>query len=152
MLIHSNLQIAYTLISAHYKPHLPLRISLKLASLLNHLRLIFLWQNLTPSLEDLMYIKMSGLQLWGRCEMGALAIFMRIDDKVDKVLHFMKKPKLTESPKLHPSPTPPPLPLALIQNVLHVPQQPHKPVTPTPTSQPPPGLLDQPILTGLQVK
>ena len=60
-----------------------------------------------------------------------------------KVLHFRKKPRLTqESPQLHLSQTPPPLPLTPIQNASL--QQPHNPASATPTSQLPRGLSDQP--------
>ena len=34
---------------------------------------------------------------------------MRIEDKLDAALHIWKKPRLSESPKLQLSPTPPPL-------------------------------------------
>ena len=98
-------------------------------------------ENLSPSLtEEHIYTQ-------------ALAIFMRIEDKKDEVLHFMKKPRLTrESPQPHLSPIPPPLPLTPIQNASL--QQPHTPASATPTSQLPRGLLDQPSATwtGLQVR
>lgn len=62
---------------------------------------------------------------------------------MDEVFHFMKKPRpIQESPQLHLSPTPPPLPLTPIQNASL--QQPHNSASATPTSQLPCGLSDQP--------